>query len=47
MAYSQTSRDRLAANVFIALPVLVLLGAIRYLQRPRVQDDSPPTALTP
>jgi len=37
--YSQTSRDRLAANVFIAVPVLVMLGVIRYFQRPK--DDAP------
>lgn len=35
--YSQTSRDRLAANAFIALPVLVLLGVIRWFQRPAPQ----------
>jgi hypothetical protein len=34
MAYSQTSRDRLAANLFIALPVLVVAAVIRYYQGP-------------
>mgnify|MGYP003423076505 CR=1 FL=1 len=35
MAYSQTSRDRLAANFFIVIPVLTLLAVIRYYQRPK------------
>lgn len=30
--YSQTSRDRLVANMIIALPVLAALGLIRYYQ---------------
>lgn len=34
MAYSQTSRDRMAANLFIVIPVLVLAAVIRYYQRP-------------
>lgn len=41
--YSQTSRDRLAANLFLALPVLVVLGVIRYFQRPKATatNDEP------
>lgn len=46
MAYSQTSRDRLAANVFIVIPVLAVLAVIRFYQRPRRQDAQPNT-LTP
>ena len=38
-SYSQTSRDRLAANLFIAIPVLVVLGVIRYFQRPGASDE--------
>lgn len=30
--YSQTSRDRMVANLIIALPVLAALGLIRYYQ---------------
>ena len=32
--YSPTSRDRLAANLFIALPVVAMLVMIRYFQAP-------------
>jgi hypothetical protein len=35
MAHSQTSRDRLAFNFLIALPVLVALAMIRYYQTPK------------
>lgn len=34
-AYSQTSRDRQVAAFFIAIPVAVLLGVIRYFQSPK------------
>lgn len=37
--YSQTSRDRLAANFFIVIPVLAVLGVIRYFQRPKPSND--------
>lgn len=47
MAHSQTSRDRLAANFFIAIPVLAVLAVIRFYQRPRPQDDAAPNTLTP
>lgn len=40
-AYSQQSRDRAVASVIVVLPVLALLGVIRYFQRP---SDSSPAA---
>lgn len=39
--YSQTSRDRLVANMLVALPVIAVLIVIRHYQKP----DAPP--LTP
>lgn len=40
-SYSQTSRDRLALNAFIALPVIAALVLIRQLQK---MGDSTPSS---
>lgn len=44
MAYSQTSRDRLAFNFLIAIPVAVVLVLIRHYQSP---SSGSPNASTP
>lgn len=43
--YSQTSRDRLVANFFIAIPVIAALAMIRYFQGPSKPNDASSPAL--